>query len=154
MNLQQIEAVENKLIKNVLLTGWNLVEEMDGSTEYGCDLANTLFNSSHYTDFIPQTEKDTADLGGWDCIKLVINYEIWNFGNVFAEMSAFNVANMVHYILGYHLLNKSEHLRNEAWDDYLAEEDLEAIQVELRAYIEGLTDWKQFWTEVCDEYDV
>ena len=154
MNLQQIEAIENKLIKNVLLTGWNLVAEMDGNTEYGCDLVNTLFKSNHYTYAIPQTEQDTADLGVWDCLQLVHNYEQWNFGELNTKLEPFAVANMVNYILGSSLFNESEHLRSEAWDDYLTEEDLEAIQAELRAYIEGLTDWKQFWTEVCDGYDV
>lgn len=154
MNLEQIEGIENGLIKNVLTTGWSFVEKVEGCTEYGCDIPNYLFNSEHYTTWIPQTEVDTDDLGVWDCIKLVINYEKWNFGEVFTEMSAFKVANMVNYILGYHLLGKSEHLKNEAWDDYLTADDLEIIQKELRAYIEGLNDWIDFWEEVCDEYNV
>lgn len=151
MNLQQIEAIENKLIRNVLLTCWNIAEEMDGEEVYGCDVHH-LFNSEHYTTWIEQTEADTDDLGVWDCIDLVVNYEKWHFGEVFTEMSAFKVANMVNYILGYHLLNKSSHLQNEAWDDHLTADDLAIIQKELRTYIEGLADWVDFWEEVCGEY--
>ena len=154
MNLQQIEAIENGLIRNVLSTCWDIAEEMDGEEVYGRDLHHELFNSDHYTYWIPQTEQDTADLGVWDCINLVVNYEKWNFGELGTKIEAFTIANMVNYILGYHLLGKSEHLRNEAWDDYLSEEDLEAIQAELRAYIEGLSAWTDFWAEVCEEYNV
>ena len=151
MNLQQIESIENCLIKNVLATCWNIAEEVAEGEVYGHDLHHKLFNSDHYTTWIPQTEADTDDLGVWDCIKLVHTYEKWNFGEVSTEMSAFKVANMVNYILGYHLLDKSEHLKNEAWDEYLTADDLAIIQKELRAYIEGLSDWIDFWEEVRDE---
>lgn len=154
MNLQQIEAIENVLIKNVLATCWNIAEEMDGREVYGCDLHHYLFNSEYYTASIWQTELDTVDLGVWDCLQLVHNYEKWNFGEFNTTIEPFSVANMVNYILGYRLLNKSSHLQNEAWDDYLTADDLAIIQKELRDYIEGLTDWRQFWVEVCDEYDV
>jgi len=154
MNLQQIEAIENELIRNVLTTCWNISEEMDGREVYGSDLHHYLFNSEYYTASIWQTEQDTANLDAWDCIKLVINYEKCNFGEVFTEMSAFPVANMVNYIAGYVLLGKSEHLRGEAWDEYLTGADLEEIQKELRTYIKGLSDWTDFWEEVCDEYNV
>lgn len=155
MNLKQIEAIENNLIRNVLATCWNVADAMDGWEVYGCDLHHELFNCEYYTTWIPQTEADTDDLGVWDCINLVVNYEKWHYGEVSTEMSAFKVANMVNYILGYHLLGKSEHLtKSDAWDNYLTEEDLEVIQSELRAYIESLRDWTDFWTEVCDEYDV
>jgi len=155
MNLQQIEAVENNLIRNVLATCWNISEEMDGREVYGCDLHHYLFNSEHYAMWIPQTEADTDDLGVWDCVKLVINYEKDNFGEVSTEMSAFKVANMVNYILGYHLLGKSEHLtQSDAWDRELTLYDKMEIQTELRAYIDGLSDWTDFWTEVLDEYNV
>lgn len=154
MNLEQIEAIENGLIKNVLTTGWNFVEKVEDCTEYGGDIPNYLFNSEPYTTWIPQTEQDTADLGVWDCIKLVINYEEDHFGEVFTEIEAFKVANMVNYIAGYVLLGKSEHLRSGAWSRFLAKRDAAKIQKEMRAYIEGLTNWEEFWTEVCDEYKV
>ena len=155
MNLQQIEAIENKLIRNVLATCWNFAEEVEDYTEYGCDVHHHLFNSEHYTTWIPQTEQDTADLGVWDCIKLVLNYEEWNFGEISTNMDAFTVANMVNYIAGYVLLGKSEHLtQSDALDRGLTLYDKMEIQTELRAYIEGLRDWTDFWQEVCDEYDV
>ena len=153
MNLQQIKAIENCLIKNVLLTCWNIADAMDGRDVYGCDLHHEIFNREYYTTWIPQTEADTDDLGVWDCIKLVHTYEKWNFGEFNTKIEPYPVANMVNYILGYHLLGKSEHLtKSDAWDNYLTEEDLEVIQSELRAYIEGLSDWIDFWEEVCREY--
>ena len=159
MNLQQIEAMENKLIRNVFATCWNFAEEVKDCTAYGCDvhhhLFNNLFNSEHYTTWIPQTEQDTADLGVWDCIKLVNNYEKWNSGEIYTKMDAFTVAKMVNYIAGDHLLGKSEHLtRSDAWGSELTTEDRVKIQTELRAYIEELSDWTEFWAEVCDGYDV
>lgn len=154
MNFEQIAAVENNLIRNVLATCWNISEEMDGREVYGCDLHHYLFNSGHYTTLIPQTEADTDDLGVWDCLQLVHNYEKLHFGEFNTKVEPFAVAHMVRYILGDHLLGKSEHLRGEAWDDYLTADDLEEIQKELRAYIGGLTDWRKLWEEVCDEYNV
>lgn len=120
MNLQQIEAIQNNLIRNVLATCWNIAEEMDGEEVYGCDLHHHLFNSEYYTDSIWQTELDTVELGVWDCINLVVNYEKWHFGELNTKIEPYPVANMVNYILGSHLLDKSEYLQNEAWDDYLS----------------------------------
>ena len=152
MDLQQIENIENNLIQHVLLTCWDIASALDGREAYGCDLHHELFNGEYYTTWIPQTEADTDDLGVWGCINLVVNYEKRHFGEVSTEMSAFKVANMVNYILGDHLLGKSEHLKNEAWDEYLTADDLAIIQKELRDYIEGLTDWRKLWNEVCREY--
>lgn len=155
MNLEHIEAIENKLIRNVLATCWNIAEEVEAGEVYGCDLHHEIFNSDHYTMWIPQTEADTKDLGVWDCIKLVINYEKWNFGEVNTEIEPFRVANMVNYIAGYVLLGKSEHLtRGDAWDRELTLDDKMKIQKELRAYIESLSAWPDFWDEVCDEFNV
>lgn len=155
MNLQQVEAIENCLIKNVLATCWNFAEETEDREEYGCDIHNELFNTEHYTISIPQTESDTADLGVWDCINLVVNYEKFHFGEVYTKIEPFKVANMVNYIAGYHLLGKSEHLtQSDAWGRELTLYDKMKIQTELRAYIEELSDWTDFWTAVCDEYKV
>lgn len=155
MNLEQIEALENQLIKHVLATCWNFADGTADCDEYGCDIHNELFNCEHYTIYIAQTESDTADIGVWDCIKLVINYEKFNFGEVNTEIEPFQVANMVNYILGYHLLGKSEHLmRGDAWDRKLTKADKKKIQKELRDYIESLGAWSDFWDEVCAEYDV
>lgn len=154
MNLQRIENIENNLIRNVLLTCWNIAEEMDGNEVYGCELHHELFNSEYYTASIWQTELDTVDLGVWDCLNLVKNYELENFGDMYTKLEAFTIANMVNYILGSHLLGKSEHLQGEAWDNDLTVDDLEVIQKELRAYIEGLADWVDFWEEVREEYNV
>lgn len=155
MNLEQIEAIENVLIKNVLATCWNFADETADCEEYGCDIHNELFNREHYTISIPQTESDTADLGVWDCINLVVNYEKDNFGEVYTEIEPFKIANMANYILGYHLLGKSEHLtQSDAWDRELTTKDRKLIQKELRAYIKGLANWQQFWEEVLKEYDV
>ena len=155
MEIKQIEAIENSLIKNVLATCWNFKEETGGRTAYGCDVHNELFNSGHYTCSIIRTEQDTAELGVWDCVKMVFNYEKFHFGVVFTEIEPFNVANTVNYILGYHLLGKSEHLtQSDAWDRELTAKDRTVIQTELRAYIKGLVNWEQFWNEVLDEYNV
>ena len=104
--------------------------------------------------WIPQTEADTKDLGVWDCVKLVHNFEKWNYGEFGTKVEPFAIANMVHYILGEHFLFKSSYLQNEVWNDYLTADDLAIIQKELRDYIEELSDWTDFWTAVCDEYKV
>ena len=155
MNLKKIEAIENTLVRNVLATCWEFVNETEYCEEYGCDVHNYLFNRDHYTYYHAVAESDTNDLGVWDCINLVVNYEKFNFGEVNTELTAFKVANMVNYILGYHLLGKSEHLtQGKAWDRELTTKDRLKIRTELRAYIKGLVNWQQFWEEVLKEYDV
>ena len=154
MNLQQIEAIENKLIRNVLATCWNIAEDVAGGEVYGCDIHHYLFNSEYYTDNIWQAELDTVDLGVWDCLQLVHNYEKRNYGEFGTKIEPFAIANMVYYILGEKVLNGSEHLQDEAWNEYATADDLATIQAELRAYIEGLTDWRKLWGGVCEEYNV
>lgn len=155
MTSEQIDSIKNVLIKNVLATCWEFAEETEDRTEYGCDVHHYLFNRKHYTDYIAVAESDTADLGVWDCVRLVQNYERAHFGETNTEIRPFQIANMVNYILGYHLLGKSEHLTNsDAWDRELTAKDRTIIQIELRAYIKGLANWQQFWEEVLKEYDV
>lgn len=84
----------------------------------------------------------------------MVNYEKLHFGEFNTKLEVFSLANMIDYILGSHLLGKSKHLQNEAWDESLTSDDLATIQAELRAYIEGLTDWRKLWEEVCEEYNV
>ena len=155
MNLKKIEAIKSPLlIKHVLSTCWNFANETAYCEEYGFDIHNELFNLESYTVYTAQTESDIDELGVWNCINLVRNHEKFHFGEVYTEIEPFKVANMVNYIAGYHLLGKSEHLISDAWDRVLTAKDCKIIQKELRAYIKGLGDWTDFWTEVCDENDV
>ena len=156
MNLKKIEAIKSPLlIKHVLSTCWNFADETSSyDEEYGRDIHIELFNRESYTVYTAQTESDIDELGVWNCIKLVINHERFHFGEVYTEIEPFKVANTVNSIASYHLLGKSEHLTRGAWDRVLTAEDCKKIQKELRAYIKGLGDWTDFWTEVCDENDV
>lgn len=107
---------------------------------YGGDLHNELFNSKQEYICYANAEKDLDELGTWACIKLVFNYEKFNFGEVLSKVDACQFANMVVYIVGECLLRNSEHLNDECWDKELEESDLEIIRNELQAYLESLND--------------
>ena len=151
MNLKEIEAIENVLVRNALLKAWYFAENTVG--EYGCDIHNKLYNEEAYTISIPQAEKDVEDLGVWDCLELVKAYEDFNFGKVFTQLEPFKVANMVYYILGEHILNKAEALLDQFWNDALTEKQVKEVQSELRQAIREIDSWASVWHACLDEWE-
>ena len=151
MNLKEIEAIENVLVRSAFLKAWHFAENTVG--EYGCDCHNKLFNEEAYTISIPQAEKDVEDLGVWDCIKLVKAYEDFNFGKVFTPSEPFKIANMVYYILGEHILSKAEALQSEFWDDELTEKQAKQVQAELRRAIKEIDSWESVWNACLDDWE-
>lgn len=97
---------------------------------YGCDLHSYLFNEDYAFIYTSDAIKACEELGVFDCIELVRNYENFNFGEQYTNVEPFKIANMVVYILGQEILSRSKHL-NECWDRYLEKDDIEEITEEL-----------------------
>ena len=109
------------------------VEKLDdykGSSVYGCDLHNELFNTDYY---IIGTYQAKQWLGSmvFDVIEIIKEYEQDNFGEVNTDLSdPEKVVNMYVYIVGEQVLGESKHLQKK-WDVKLSDEDLDDIKEDL-----------------------
>ena len=102
-----------------------------GLDVYGSDLHNELCNTDY---FIIGRYQAKEFLGGYvfDAIEMVKDYEQSNFGEVSTDLSEpEKVVNMLAYIIGEYVLNESEHLCQDKWNDRLTGDDLAKIAEEV-----------------------
>lgn len=108
-----------------------LDERLDGAVgEYGGELHDFVFNVEAAFVYANIAEKAVESVGVWSAIRLIHSYETGIYDKVFTEIDAVPVANMLVYIYGQFILDKSEHLQNR-WDDQLTAEDLDKIRKEI-----------------------
>lgn len=137
-NLETIsKAYDSDISKNVIDRLLKQLSDCVGV--YGCDLHGCLFNEESFYVMVANAEKDLDELGVFNCIKLVREYEKFNFGEFNTPIDPVRIANMVCYIMGG-FINNSEHLTNNCWGDELTEKDLEIIEDELQTYLESLDE--------------
>lgn len=104
--------------------------------QYGYELHNYLFNED--CAFIYDCEAEAVNsVNTWSAIRLVKKYEEDNFGESNTEIEPCKIANMLVYIYGEFLLAQVKHLRGDAWDRELTEEDLEIINDQLEQWLEA-----------------
>lgn len=90
-------------------------------------------------------------------IRLVQKYEQDYLGEAYTPVEPNRIANMLVYIYGEFLLNKSEHLQ-KVWDDKLTQRDLRIIRKEIMDWCENNLPKDKFSTErvldglIWDEY--
>ena len=139
-NLETIlGAYESGISRKVIDRLANSLSDCEGV--FGCDLHSRLFNEERlYTTPGEAAKEDLENTGVFDCIRLVREYERSNFGEFNTEIEPPKIANMVGYIVGEFIINKSNHLTNNCWDDKLTEKDLEIIEDELQVYLESLDE--------------
>lgn len=106
---------------------------------YGCDLHSRLFNDEPLYVWHGDAIDDLNELGVFNCIRLVREYEQSNFGEFYTAIEPSKIANMVCYIVG-EFINESSHLTNHCWNERLTEKDLETIADELQVYLESLAE--------------
>lgn len=105
--------------------------------QYGFDLHDFLFNEDYAFIFDDVAESAVDSVNVWSAIRLVYKYELSCFGRTYTEIEPCKIANMLVYIYGEFLLNQVEHLKGEAWDRELTEEDLEVIAEQLEQWLEA-----------------
>lgn len=132
-NLSNLER--NNLVELVNYTIDEL-NDLKGSTIYGCDLHNELFNSDYFIiGYYAAEQWLIKNTGVFKAIDIIQDYEKNNFGEVQTDLSSSEaVCNMVAYILGEELLQESSHLQN-VLDNHLTDEDFEAIINDLKEFI-------------------
>lgn len=112
----------------------------DGVDCYGSDLHDELFNTECYETDRYSAENTLENLGVFNCIAMVEDYEITNFGGVNTSLSKpCDVLNMVWYIIGEEVINDmfaESVLFNYLWNKRLSKEDC-AVLVD---YIKNFND--------------
>ena len=137
-NLETIlGAYESGISRKVIDRLVNSLSDCEGV--YGCDLHSRLFNEELLYIMHGEAAEDLGNIGVFNCIRLVREYEQSNFGEFSTEIEPSKIANMVCYIVG-EFINKSNHLTNNCWDDKLTEKDLGIIEDELQTYLESLAE--------------
>lgn len=132
-NFEGLKCNDSKLSDKVL----EMLQNLDSCVgEYGSDVHNKLFNESEGYIFYAEAEEALNEVGTWDCIKQVLQYENNNFGVVdLKNLNSCHIANMMIYIIGIEVLAESDHLQNSVWDKELTPDDLEIICNELQDYL-------------------
>ena len=98
---------------------------------YYCDLHNELFNTDYHYIYTSDAKKALNEIGVFDAIGVIVNYEKGNFGEVNTDFtSPWEVGNMLYYIVGGEVLCDlfdGCELWNEVWNDEATEETNAAL---------------------------
>lgn len=129
--------MKNSTIKNVIEHGIEGIDDLigTGSTIYGADLHNELYNTDYFIIGYANAEKFLEQYGTFAAIRDIKEYEQDSFGEVTTDLSdSEKVANMFAYIKGEEALNECGTLQKH-WDDVLTDKQLKAIKAELKAQL-------------------
>ena len=103
-----------------------IIEVLDGYTGYGCDFHNRAFNEDYYECYTDRAEKQLTEMGVFDCIHKVQEYEQNEFGEMCTDLGdPCKVLNMMWYIIGeeelYEMFDGCE-LWDDVWNEEMEEE--------------------------------
>lgn len=119
---------------------------MDCVGEYASDLHGRLFNQWPFYIHENEAKKALNQIDVFNAIKIVRDYEKFNFGETYTEIEPCAIANMLIYIAGQSLLCNSKTLDDKS-DKTLTKSDLLKIRKELNAFMQEnphndlLSDW-------------
>ena len=103
----------------------HILEMLEDYEGYTCDFHNEAFNSDYYEYYTHEAIRKLEELGVFDAIQTVKEYEQDNFGVVNTDFSdPCAVLNMLWYIIG---------------------------EEELSSMFEGCEEWDEFWNEEIGE---
>ena len=107
----------------------------DGYSGYYCDLHNEVFNTDYYIIGTEMAKDALREYDVFDAIELVQEYEKFNFGEVYTELSnPEKLINMVYYIIGGEVIGEMNEIEefsdnwNNLSDDETNEKILEAMK--------------------------
>lgn len=103
----------------------HILETLENYEGYTCDFHNEAFNTDYYECYTQNAIDKLKQLGVFDAIQTVKEYEQDNFGEVITDFSSpCAVLNMLWYIIG---------------------------EEELCSMFEGCEEWDEFWNEEIGE---
>lgn len=113
-----------------------IIETLEnGFDGYYCDLHNEVFNTDYYIIGTYEAEKALEEYGVFDAIRLVKEYEIDNFGELFTDIAdPEKLVNMLYYIIGDEVIAEMNYIAvfydnwNAMADDKTNAEIIEGIK--------------------------
>lgn len=103
----------------------DIIERLEDYSGYYCDLHNEVFNTDYYIIGTYKAEKCLEEFGVFDAIHKVQEYEKFNFGEVYTDLSdPEKLVNMLYYIIG---------------------------EEELYEMMDGIEEWNDNWSNVADD---
>lgn len=102
----------------------------NGYNGYYCDLHNEVFNTDYYIIGTYQAKEALKEYDVFEAIELVQEYEKFNFGEVYTDISdPEKLINMVYYIVGEEVISEMYDIKtfNDGWNDQADEETNELI---------------------------
>ena len=134
---------------------YQLVEESFEfhNNPYGADYSSTILEGTEYCsndqgakDLMDMCKKD-ENITIFDLIGLVVDYEKFNFGEVYTDIaSAENVATMVQNVMTEHLVREAAHDELDGcWDRRMTDQEVRDVYYAIREYIKDRPYW---WTDL------
>ena len=120
------------LLKEVKEQAIDYLKDNQDIETYGCDLHHEIFNTDYFCYYTSDAKDYLNSYGIFQAIEEVTEYEKFNFGEVTTDISnPCKLINMLVYIKGEELLNKSNTLTNDYWNDYIPSEEYKNIIEEI-----------------------
>ena len=91
-----------------------------GYDGYYCELHHEVFNTDYYIIGTYQAEKVLEEYGVFDAIRLVKEYEIDNFGELFTDIAdPEKLVNMLYYVIGEQVITEMQYIADfcDNWDN-------------------------------------
>lgn len=104
----------------------------DGYSGYYCDLHNEVFNTDYYIIGTYEAKEALREYDVFEAIELVQEYEKFNFGEVYTDLSnPEKLINMVYYIIGDEVICAMNEIEafNDNWNN-VADDETNAIILE------------------------
>lgn len=102
-----------------------------GYSGYYCDLHNEVFNTGYYIIGTEMAKDALREYDVFDAIELVQEYEKFNFGEIYTDLSnPEKLINMVYYIIGEEVISALNEM-DAFWDNWAATDKVNANIVEV-----------------------
>jgi hypothetical protein len=110
----------------------DIINALDGYSGYYCDLHNEVFNTDYYIIGTYEAKKALTEYDVFEAIEKVQEYEKFNFGEVYTDMSdPEKLVNMLYYVIGDEIIcdmNEIEEF-SENWNE-LSDDETNAIIIQ------------------------
>lgn len=123
---KKYEEMKQEAIEDIINTLEN------GYSGYYCDLHNEVFNTDYYIIGTYEAKKALTEYDVFEAIEKVQEYEKFNFGEVYTDLSdPEKLVNMLYYVIGDEIIcdmNEIEEF-SENWNE-LSDDETNAIIIE------------------------
>ena len=119
------EAMKEEAIADIIETLEN------GYSGYYCDLHNEVFNTSYYIIGTYEAKNALKEYDVFDAIEKVQEYEKWNFGEIYTDLSnPEKLINILYYIIGEEVISDMSDIEEfeDNWNNF-SDDEINAIIV-------------------------